>query len=552
MPQSTPQDLLSEAGRMFHAGQYEQAIAVLREVIRQRPDAVSAHRALIQCFIRTQRFGEAVAAGQDAERVHPRSAELLCDRSAAFLGNGQSSEAIDALRGALTIDPLMSIAWNNLGCALKDTGELAESMNCLRRAISLDPTGVATHNNLIYTMHFHPGCDMQAIRREQDNWVRLHTQTITRFATHANDRDPDRRLRVGYVSADFYAQAECYFVLPLIEAHDRTQFEVHCYSSVRNPDDITARYQRSADKWHDVLTLSDEQLAQKVHADQIDILIDLTMHMRYGRLPAFARKPAPIQVSWLAYPGSTGLPEMDYRLTDALMDPPDADASWSVEQPIRLPDSWCCYEAIGDAPPVGPLPAVSRGQITFGSLNNICKINDQVLTRWSSVLRATPSSQLLLLCPDKHARRRVTEAMQSLGIEPSRIEFTGSLPRQQYLELYNRIDLALDPFPYNGITTTCDALWMGVPVLTLPGASPASRAGLSLLSAAACPQWVARDEDDYIDLTTRTAGNLEELARTRVSLRQHLRSSPLMDARRFARNVESAFRGVWRKWATSH
>jgi predicted O-linked N-acetylglucosamine transferase (SPINDLY family) len=366
---------------------------------------------------------------------------------------------------------------------------------------------------------------------------------------HENDRDPDRRLKIGYVSPNFYEQAECYFVLPLLANHDRQQVEAHCYASGGRHDGLAEFHRKHAHVWHDARALSHDQLAEQIRAERIDILIDLNMHMANDRLAVFAQKPAPIQVAWLAYPGSTGLITIDYRLTDRFIDPPDADQSWSAEKPVHLPDSWVVYDPIIDTPRVGPLPAGTNGYVTFGSLNNICKINDRVLDRWSRVLDAVVDSRLILLCPEGEARRRIHACFESRGIAPRRIDFVLFTSRFEYLKHYQRIDIALDPFPYNGITTTCDAFWMGVPVLTCPGSTPPSRAGLSCVANVGYPEWgAATSEDEYIRLVKEWSSDFPRLADIRATLPDRARTSPLMDAPRFARNLESAYRQMWRRW----
>jgi predicted O-linked N-acetylglucosamine transferase (SPINDLY family) len=265
-------------------------------------------------------------------------------------------------------------------------------------------------------------------------------------------------------------------------------------------------------------------------------------------LLTFARKPAPVQVTWLAYPGGTGLTAIDYRLTDAFMDPPGTSDALYVEKSVRLPDCWCCYDPLCQPPPIGQPPVATRGHITFGALNNFCKMNEEVLDLWSRVFAAVPNSRLLLLAKEGEHRRATCHALQIRGMAKHRIEFVRPQARQQYLRLYDRIDIALDPFPYNGITTTCDALWTGVPVVTVPGERPASRAGFGLLSTAGMPELVAASPDQFVQIAVDLASDLPHLAELRRTLRARMQASPLMDAPRFARNIEAAFRRMWQTW----
>ena len=303
--------------------------------------------------------------------------------------------------------------------------------------------------------------------------------------------------------------------------------------------------------WRSTFGISDARLAEMIREDAVDILVDLTMHTAGNRLPTFARQPAPVQVTWLAYPGSTGLHGIGYRLTDAHMDPPGEDAAWSAEQPVRLPDCWCCYDPLGESPGINDLPALSTGFVTFGSLNNFAKVNDGVLALWARVLEAGKGSRLVMLCPEGRTRERVRAFFGARGIATERVEMVGVVSRWEYLRHYQRIDLGLDPFPYNGMTTTCDALWMGAPVLTWPGKMPASRAGLSILSCVGLGELAADSEDGYVRMAMEQAGNLPRLAGWRSTLRARMLASPLMDAPRFAGNVEAAYRSLWERWCAA-
>jgi predicted O-linked N-acetylglucosamine transferase (SPINDLY family) len=285
-----------------------------------------------------------------------------------------------------------------------------------------------------------------------------------------------------------------------------------------------------------------------IREDGVDILVDLSLHTAGNRLPVFARQPAPVQVSWLGYAGSAGLPGIGHRLTDACMDLRGEASVWSAEKPVRLPDCWCCYQPIGESPEITALPALTAKGVTFGSLNNFAKVHDSVLALWARVLDAVKGSRLLMFCPEGQARERVQAFFAARGIATQRLDIVGIVSRHEYLTLYQRIDIALDPFPYNGMTTTCDALWMGAPVLTLPGAMPASRAGLSILTSVGLSELAASSEDDYVRIAVKLAMDLPRLADLRATMRPRMLASPLMDAPRFARNVEAAYRSMWQAW----
>ena len=337
---------------------------------------------------------------------------------------------------------------------------------------------------------------------------------------------------------------------PVLDHHDRERFEVYCYSGVRNPDKITARLRRAAQQWRGIGGASDEQLAALVRADRIDILIDLTMHMGGCRLGAFARKPAPVQVAWLAYPGTTGVAAIDYRLTDPHLDPPVVDRSARPysERSVRLSDTFWCYDPLCDDAPEREPPARESGRITFGCLNNFCKVSDPSLRLWSRVLLRVPESRLLMLAPEGSHRGRVMGFLDAQGVDPARLRFAAPRPRPEYLRLYQEIDVCLDTLPYNGHTTTLDALWMGVPVVTRVGQTVVGRAGYSQLTNLGCSELIARDDDAYVETAARLAKDAARLADLRRTLRARMKQSPLMDGPRFAHHLEIAFRAVWEEW----
>ena len=340
-------------------------------------------------------------------------------------------------------------------------------------------------------------------------------------------------------------------MLPLLANHDHDSFEIFCYSQVVRSDAFTERFRARAQHWRNAVGLTDERLALQIREDHIDILVDLALHMARNRLPVFARKPAPVQVTFAGYPGSTGLDTIDYRLSDPYLNPPGTDESIYSEQTVRLPHSFWCYDPVdwGDLS-VNELPAQSNGFITFGCLNNFCKINDAVLRLWARVLHAVPSSRLRLLAPEGSHRQHTWDVLGKAGILRERIEFISRQPSREYLELYHRIDLGLDTLPYNGHTTSLDSFWMGVPVITLVGQTIVGRAGLSQLMNLNLPELIAHDPEQYVEIAAALAHDLPRLSELRSTLRARMEQSPLMDAPHFARDIEAAYRQMWRHWCT--
>jgi protein O-GlcNAc transferase len=447
-------------------GQLDEAMASYRRALQFKPDYPQAPNNLGVALARQGRLGEAMAAYRCALALKPDYPEPHSNLGDAQWERGQLDEAVASCRHALELKPDYPKASNNLGNALKGLGQIDNAITAFRRALELEPECAWVHGNLIYTLHYHPGYDARMISEEHRRWNRQFSDPLKPFIrAHANDPAVAGRLRVGYVSPDFRDHPVGRYVMPLFERHDRERFEILCYSGVARPDWMTERFRTLAGEWRNTIGVSDARLAEMIREDGVDILVDLAMHAAGNRLPMFAREPAPVQVTWLAYPGSTGLPGIGYRLTDACMDPPGEEPAWSAEKPVRLPDCWCCYQPAGESPEINALPALSAEGVTFGSLNNFAKAHEGVLALWARVLDAVERSRLVMLCPEGSAR----EFFGARGIAAECIEWVGALPRWEYLRLYQRIDIGLDPFPYNGMTTTCDALWMGVPVLTLPG-----------------------------------------------------------------------------------
>ena len=333
-----------------------------------------------------------------------------------------------------------------------------------------------------------------------------------------------------------------------MEAHDHDRFEIFCYSSVLNADGMTDLIRARTDVWRDVPALSDEQLARAIRDDRIDILVDLTMHMSGSRLLAFAYKPAPVQVTYLAYCSTTGLDAMDYRLTDPYLDPPGENDRFYSEKCAYLPETYWCYRPSDETPEVSRLPALDAGCVTFGCLNNFSKVSQPALSAWCRLLGTLPGSRLILHAPSGSHRQRALDFFAGQGVASDRVSFSPTLPENEYLAVYQGIDVALDPFPYAGGTTTCDALWMGVPVTSLAGQTAVGRAGVSILSNVGLADLVARDVEGYVRIAAGLAGNLERLGELRATLRRRMQRSPLMDARRFAHNVETLYREFWEHW----
>jgi len=579
-----PEAVNSLGNALLSLGKIQEAIDTYKKALAQRPNFVDAMVNLGAALQTTGRVEEAIAVYERAIELKPNSPEALSNLGHAKLTIGKVDEAIAACRKSIELKPWDSAAFNNLGNALNSKGEPDEATAAFVQSLAIDHNNLkawtnlgnvqftqgkieeavssydhaahltnvdpTAHSNKVYALNFHPHYDGEAILRELKAWDQQRARRfLPTIRSYGNDRSPGRRLRIGYVSPDFRQHVVGYNLLPLFEHHNRADFELFCYSNVSNPDSMTEAFKSHADGWRNIFGVPDDQAAQMVREDRIDVLVDCALHMANNRLLLFTRKPAPVQVTFAGYPGGTGLEAIDYRLTDPYLDPPVSIKSNYVEQSIVLPDSFWCYDPRGTEPGVNELPASTAGHVTFGCLSNFSKTNDDVIALWAKVMNAVPNSRLLILSAPGSQRDRFLKTIGSAGISADRIEFTPKQPRQKYLELYHRIDIGLDTFPYNGHTTSLDSLWMGVPVVTLVGQTAVSRAGWSQLSNLGLTELAALDEKNYVDIAAGLARDLPRLAELRRTLRPRLQASPLMDAPRFTHHVEAAFRQMWKAWA---
>ncbi len=493
------------------------------------------------------RTAEAVAIYEELIARHPTWIDPYLNLSDVQLRHARPEAAAVTLRAALQVDPQNPAVLINLGNAAKDEGLLDDAIACYRRASAVQPTHKTAASNLLYLLHFHPDLTPVQIREEHRKWEQSFIAPVQR--PPRQPRPTGARIRIGYSSPNFCDHVVGWNMLPLFEHHDRAAFDIVCYSDVVRPDALTQKFRSHANTWRDCGEKNSEQMAAMVERDQLDIFVDLTLHMAGNRLRVFARKPAQIQATFAGYPGSTGLSAIDFRLTDSHLEPADSAAGveWP-ETPIRLKSFWC-YQPRGDEPAVSPLPAGTQGGITFGCLNNFTKVNDRVVSWWSRILQQVPGSRIILLAPPGAGRNRIVRAMVQAGVAPERLHFVAQLSHADYMLLYGKIDIVLDTFPYNGHTTSCDALWMGVPVVTLRGDTVVSRAGVSQLTNTGLTELIASSVDEYISIACALAVDRPRLEQLRHSMRERMLRSPLMDARGFARGIEDAYRQMIERMA---
>ena len=537
------------AGILMSRGRCEEALASYREAAALKPNSAGAYYNVGVVLSQLNRMGEAVVAFQKSLALLPNQVE--CQNNLAIaLGNlGRLDEAIEAGRKALALKPDFPKAHNNLGNVMLTLGRVEEALEEFREAVASAPDYAIAHSNLIFAMNLLPEYNAQAILQEARRWDAQHGNPLRHLVRHHdNNRDADRKLKVGYVSADFREHVVGWNLLPLLRDHDRNQIEVFCYSGVRMMDSVSEQLRGLAQHWRDVAVLSDIDLAEQIRVDRIDVLVDLSLHTAKNRLRVFAMIPAPVQMTYLGYCGTSGITGMHYRFSDPHLDPPGTDLSCYSEQTIRLPESYWCYAPGGEAPEVSPLPAKENGWITFGCLNQFGKISGLAVKAWCEILKRVKGSRLLMVAPVGKQREEFYGQLSRLGITRDRVEFVERQPWEPYMRTYHQIDVGLDPFPYGGGITTCDTIWMGVPVIALSGQTPVGRGGRSILCNVGLGDLIAYSPEQYVDLAVTLARDLPRLGELRKSLRQRMRSSALMDAPRFARNVEAAYRNVWRRW----
>ncbi|HTV47983.1 MAG TPA: tetratricopeptide repeat protein [Phycisphaerae bacterium] len=537
-------------GNVFQIqGELDAAIGAYRTAIQIKPDFAEAHNNLGFALQAQRRFDEAMSSYKEALRLAPKYADAYNNLGTLLQALDQLEAAATAYQKALHLKPNEVLTLSNLGSVLQLKGELDAAIAVYRSALKHKPYSAAAHSCLIYVLGYHPNSDAKTLQKELIIWNQRHAEPLKQFIRpHGNSRDPERRLKIGYVSADFREHVVGWNFLPFLEQHDHQQFDIFCYSATARPDAMTKRIRDASDEWRNIAGIIDEQAAEMIRSDTIDILVDLSLHTAGYRLLVFARKPAPIQVTYLGYPGSTGLDTIDYRFSDACLDPPETDLSVYSEQTVRLPETYWCYQPGGQVSECVPPPALSAGFITFGCMNNFAKASQPAQDLWANILQAVPHAKLIIHSHSGTHRDQVRERFRQRGIVANQIEFVGTQPWPEYINTYNRIDISLDPFPYNGGITTCDSLYMGVPVVSLSGKTAVGRAGKSILTNAGLQELIAQTPEEYVQIAVKLARDSARLKELRAMLREQIQQSPLMNAKRFAHHVEAAYRDMWRKW----
>jgi predicted O-linked N-acetylglucosamine transferase (SPINDLY family) len=525
-------------------GRTEQAAAAFGEAVNRDPGMGEAFLGLGLTQLQLGNAEAAEAALRRAVEADPALAEAHANLSGLALMRHHPGAAEEACRRCLALSPDHQGALLNLGTALQLQGRLEDARDTQRRMVAMNPGNLTAWSSLLLIGNY-TDVPAQALFREHQEAGQHLPPSRAAAALRRSGRPVHRRLRIGYVSPDLRNHVVSFFFEPVLEQHDRNLFEIACYSNARDTDEVTDRLRAKADLWRDIATLDDDAVERLMLEDELDVVVDLAGHTANNRLAVLARRVAPVQVNWLGYPNTTGLPAMDWRITDARADPaPEADAL-HTERLYRMPEVFLNWRPHPDSPEVAPAPCLSAGQVTFCSFNNFAKVSDHVLGLWGRILAQLPDARLLmktLSLTDPAVQEAARRRLEQAGCDLSRVVFSGSVPSMAgHLGTYARADIALDTYPYHGTTTTCEALWMGVPVITLAGDRHASRVGVSLLESVGAGALVARSDQEYVDKAVALARDPQRIVAWRGSLRSRILASPLADSARFTRDLEAAY-----------
>lgn len=548
---------LNNLGNIYKdQGKFEQAFACYEKAIAADPLVADLYINMGNAYKDMMMPQEAVNFYRKAIEVRPDFPDPYNNIGYILQHTGKLSDSIIYYQKALDMEPDLPEVYHNLGNVYKDMGEFPESIAAYRKAVALRPDFVNAHTNILFAMNYDEKATPPEMLDEARKWWQQQAAHLADQYRLMNSPVTGRKLRIGYVSPDFCLHSVSFFFLSLLEKHDVNRFETFCYSDVKRPDAMTIRLQGLAGHWRQITGMTDEAVADLIHSDKIDILFDLTGHTANNRLLAFARRPAPVQVSWLGYPNTTGVATIQYRITDAVADPSGTSDFFYTEKLIRLPGSFLCYSPPETAPDIGELPAGQQGKITFGSFNNITKTSESVIKVWCDILKQVKNSRIMLksiVFEDPAAQRRYLDMFRRYGIAAERVVLKKrTTSTEEHLGLYNEVDIGLDPFPYNGTTTTCEALWMGVPVIALRGNLHCSRVSASILTNTGLDQYIAETRQEYVNKAVALAGDMKQLEQFRASARTLLSQSVLLNKALFAAEMEKAIEEMWHHWCASH
>ena len=532
-------------------GKLIEALNAYQKAIDLNPQHQDAHNNIGIILCKLGRYEESINASKKAITINDKTAGPYLNLANALAKLGHLQEAVDALKHSLAYSPNNEEAFSTLGRILTLQGKTDEAFECCQKAREINPELNSAHTNLLLTMNYGGRFSRQEIYEAHKQWGTTQENNTIRNSDLNNNADPDKRLRIGFVSPDFRDHAVAFFLEPLLEQVNSEAFEIFCYSDVEKPDNTTERLKNLSHHWRHCFGLRNEAVKKIIQDDQIDILIDLSGHTGDNRLTLFAKHLAPVQVSYLGYPNTTGLSTMDYLITDHFLDPDEESEKYYVEKLLYLPNSFFCYNAPLECPEVASTPVLRNEYITFGSYNNLAKISEDVIALWSQVLQSVPESRLILQClslNDPPTRERYEKLFLAHKIPLERIDLISSSSFRDYLAGHANVDIVLDTFPWNGHTVSCHALWMGVPFITLAQDKRSSRMGLSMLKTLGLDSCIAFNKEQYVSCARQLAEDRVQLETIRKNLRERMKSSPLCNAKQFAQDFEIQLRSVWHTW----
>ncbi len=529
-------------------GNTDDAIEIYNKALKLKPDCAEVWNNLGNVLKEMGQIENAIENYKKAIQIKPDYAEAWNNMGSSLFEQNRFKDAIEHYRQALKLKPDYAEAWDNLGGVLEVIGEFKPAIESCRQALKHKPDYVKASSNLLYLLSYNVLYSPDQILEEHRDWDRIHGEKQkTTIYSHTKSTNSNKRLRIGYVSPDFRKHALSFFFEPILKNHDRNHVEVYCYSDVSNPDEVTERLKTMADEWCSTIGMSDKEVAQKIYTDEIDILIDLAGHTAKNRLTIFTYKPAPVQATYLGYCNTSGLKSMDYWITDTILHPEDT-IELAVEKIIRLQRCWICYLPPADAPEIKP-DTHANNIITFGSFNNFSKLSNEVVVCWSQLLKEVSDSRLVLKArqlADPFIQERILMQFAQNGITSDQLILLPNTP--SYMADYNKIDIALDTFPRTGGVTTADALWMGVPVITLAGKRYIERQGASILNAIGLDELITSTPEEYITRATTLTKDHTQRIELKTSLRELMTNSPLCDGRGLTQALEITYRKMWHTW----
>jgi len=531
----------------FVRGDHARAESLVGAALQAKPDFPEALVVQSNVLDALGKLAPAIESLKAALRLRPEDAGAWFNLAVMLRRQTLVGAAEEAVRHALEGAPDNAGALALHSRLLRDLGFANEALVPLRRLLSADPLAWVDRSFELMLMLYADGIPSDELfRRHVEFGVDMEREVPVRFHRYRDRADPKRRLRVGYLSCDLRMHPVTFFLSPLLEQHDRSQVEVFCYSYGSVEDAATQRVRRASDQWRDCASMSDSQLADAIHADGIDVLVDLVCHTSEPRLGVFSQRPAPVQVSWIGYLNTSGLTRMDFRLSDRRADPTEIAQPVHTERLIHLPVSQWCYRPMADVSPSPGAPVARNGYVTFGSFNAALKISAAMARRWGEILSRLPGSRLVIANVNAERKRTaILHEIAAVGVAIDRVEFQARVLLDKYMDLYNAIDISLDSFPYGGGTTTFDSLWMSVPSVATLGETSVSRSAASLLAELGLDDWIAPSIDEYVDTAVARASDVAALVSLRRTLRARLQASPLTDMVRFARDLETAYRDMW-------